>query len=382
MVFKEYILENKIRVAFVLDQIDYQMGGTEKQILMVLNHMDSSRFDIHLCFFRHNQWITDNIDKYKIFYFDFSSFKSLKSYLEFFKFVKYLKQHRFDILVSFFTDSNKIAVPAARLAGIKKVILSRRNFNHWVTKGEAFILKILRPFVNGYWVNAEAIKSRLVSQENIKPEIVEVIYNGFILNEMSQIDVMPFIENISQSKIVVNVSNLREVKGLDVFIRAAKVVLSKYNDAHFVVVGEGDQRSILEELIEDLGIESHVSLIGKRNDISYILNKSDIGVLSSHSEGLSNAVIEYMASGLPVVCTNVGGAAEMVVDDENGYLVPPENPELMGQRILKLIQDDELRKMFGDLSRKKAEEMFQCDAMISHLSDYFQRLAGVSSRTD
>lgn len=375
-------MPDKIKIAFVLDQIDYQMGGTEKQILMIINHMDPSKFDIHLCLFRHNQWITDNIDKYKIFYFDFSSFKSPKSYLEFFKFVKYLKQHRFDILVSFFTDSNKIAVPAARLAGIKNIVLSRRNFNHWVTKTEAFMLKVLRPFVNSYWVNAEAIKNRLVSQENIKPEKVEVIYNGLKLNDFTQVGVIPFFENISQSKIVVNVSNLREVKGLDVFIRAAKIVLSECNDVHFVVVGEGDQRSILEKLIEDSGLMPYISLIGKRTDIGSILKSSDIGVLSSRSEGLSNAIIEYMASGLPVVCTNVGGAAEMVTDGENGYLVPTENPELLGQRILKLIQDDELRKTFGEASHKKVIDMFQCDTMISHLSDYFQRLAGVSSRND
>ena len=87
------LLDNKIRIAFVLDQIDYNMGGTEKQILMILDHIDSSKFEIHLCFFRRSQWITDNVDKYKIFYFDFPSFKHPKSYLGFFKFVKYLKQN-------------------------------------------------------------------------------------------------------------------------------------------------------------------------------------------------------------------------------------------------------------------------------------------------
>lgn len=375
-------MENKIRIAFVLDQIDYQMGGTEKQILMILDHIDQSKFDIHLCFFRYNQWISDNSDKYKIFYFDFPSFKRVKSYPSFFKFVKYLKQHQFDILVSFFTDSNKIAVPASRLAGVKKVVLSRRNFNHWVTKKEAFILKVLKPFVNSYWVNAEAIKNRIVMQENINPEKIEVIYNGFKFNDSSKINAAQLFENISQSKIVVNVANLREVKGLDVYIRAAKIVVSKFSDVHFVVVGEGDQRPVLEKLIEELGLQTQVSLVGKRTDISAILKNSDIGVLSSHSEGLSNAIIEYMASGLSVVCTNVGGAAEMVTEGENGYLVPPDNPELMGQGILKLLQDDGLRRTFGNVSRRKAFDMFQCDTMICHLSDYFQRLVSETSRTD
>jgi len=375
-------LNNKIRIAFVLDEINYQMGGTEKQILMILDHIDTSKFDIHLCFFRHNQWILDNIDKYKIFHFDFPSFKKPKSYFEFFKFVKYLKQNRFDILVSFFTDSNKIAVPAARIAGIKKIVLSRRNFNHWVTKTEFFILHILKPFVNSYWVNAEAIKYRMTTQEKINPKKIEVIYNGFKLNEPPQTNTTSIFEDIPQSKIVVNVANLREVKGLDVFLKAAKIVSSEHSDVHFVIVGEGDQRPALEKLVKDLKIESHVSLVGKRSDIGYILKDSDIGVLSSHSEGLSNAIIEYMASGLPVVCTEVGGAAELVIDDENGYLVPPDNPGLMGQKILNLIKDDKLRKTLGKASHKKAHDIFQCETMINHLSDYFQRLAGASSHTD
>jgi len=370
-------LQKKIRIAFVLDQIDYQMGGTEKQVLMILDHIDQSKFEIHLCFFRHNQWIEDNRSKYNIFYFDFPSFKKPKSYFEFYKFVKYLKQQQFDILVSFFTDSNKIAIPAARLANIPKVVMSRRNFSHWVSKGELATLKILNYFVDSYWVNAKAVKNRISSQENIKPENIEVIYNGFNRKVTSQNDRSDVFKDISQSKVVVNVSNLRQVKGLEVFIESAKIVLSEYSDAHFVVVGEGDQRPVLENLIKNLGMQSHVSLVGKRTDVGLILQRADIGVLSSHSEGLSNAIIEYMASGLPVVCTNVGGAAEMVSDDENGYLVPRGEPEIMGDRILALINNDELRGKFGQKSYDRVQDMFQCETMIRRLSEYFERLSGL-----
>ena len=165
----------------MLDKIDYQMGGTEKQILMILEHIDREKYDIHLCLFRHSEWMEENPGNHKIFYFDFSSFKRARSYIEFFKFVKYLRQHRFDVLVSFFKDSNKIAVPAAKLSGIKNIVFSRRNSNHWVTRREEFVLKLLRPFVKSYWVNATDIKNRLVKQERVSPDKIEVIYNGIIL---------------------------------------------------------------------------------------------------------------------------------------------------------------------------------------------------------
>lgn len=361
----------------MLDMIDYQMGGTEKQILMILKHIDREKYDIHLCFFRYSKWMEDNAEEYKIFYFDFSSFMRPRSYLAFISFVKYLRRQQFDILVSFFKDSNKIAVPAAKLSGIKNIVFSRRNSNHWVTKKEEFILKVLRPFVTSYWVNAKDIKNRLVIQEHVSQEKVEVIYNGFVLNERVSANKCELLKGIPQSKIVTNVSNLREVKGLDVFIRAAAAVINEYSDVHFVIVGEGDKRTSLERLIKKLNIDSQVSLVGKQTDVNAILKGSDVGVLSSHSEGLSNAIIEYMASALPVVCTDVGGAAEMVAEGENGFLVPDKDHLMMAKQILRLLEDDEMRKIYGDVSREKAFAMFQCQVMIKHLGDYFTRLAGM-----
>ena len=373
---QDAFLRKKITVAFVLDQIEYQMGGTEKQILMILDNIDQSRFDIHLCLFRHSQWMVDNADKYKIFYFDFPSFKAPKSYFEFARFVRYLKKQQFDIVVSFFIDSNKIAVPAAKLAGIRNIVLSRRNFNHWVTKTELFILKRLKPYVSSYWVNAGAIRELLVKQEGVDSGKIEVIYNGFDLTVPERANTPDALKGIAQSKIVINVSNLRKVKSLDVFLRAAGLVVSEYNDVHFVVVGEGDERPVLEQMIEDLGLGRHVSLLGKQNGIGAFLKFSDIGVLSSHSEGLSNAIIEYMASGLPVVCTDVGGSSEMVSDNENGYLVPAGDYRLMGRKILELLENDGLREKMGAESNRKAHEMFQCDIMIENVSRYLSEMAG------
>jgi len=370
-------LREKIKIAFVLDQIDYQMGGTEKQVLMILDNIDQTKFDIHLCFFRDNDWIAEHKDKYKTFLFDFPSFKNVRSYFEFYKFVKYLKLHNFDILVSFFTDSNKIAVPAARFAGVPNVVMSRRNINHWVSTKELFILKFLNRYVNSYWVNSEAVKNCISAQENINREKIEVIYNGFELGAFSQINNVNPLENIKQSKIVVNVSNLRPVKGLEVFIQAANLVLSEFKDVHFVVIGEGDQRQKLENLVRELGIEPYVSLIGKRTDIPSILKHSNVGVLSSHSEGFSNAIIEYMVSALPVVCTDVGGASEIISDGDNGYLVPANDSDLMAESILKLVQNDELCDRFGKESHRISHKTFKCETMIDNLSNYFQRLAKI-----
>lgn len=95
-----------------------------------------------------------------------------------------------------------------------------------MTRNEAFILRLLQPFVNSYWVNVKAIRKRLVEQESIDSKRIEVIYNGFKFSNTSHADAIPPFGAITQSKIVVNVSNLREVKGVDNYIRAARIVVN------------------------------------------------------------------------------------------------------------------------------------------------------------
>lgn len=364
----------KIKIAFVLDQIDYQMGGTERQILLLLDNIDKSIFDVHLCFFKNTQWIINHQNIYNIFFFDFSSFKKTKSYFQWYGFVKYLKRKRFDILISFFMESNKLAIPAAKLAGISNILLSRRNIGYWINKKEDFILKLLKRWVTHYWVNAKAIKESLIHKYKIDSNCITVTYNGFEFDESKYSNIHDELKLDKDCCLITNVSNLRAVKGLDVFVNASSIVLQQSPNVHFVIVGEGDERDKLEHLIKKLNIENHVSLIGRRTDITGILKRSSVGVLSSHSEGLSNSIIEYMAAGLPVVCTEVGGAKELVENNKNGFLISPNNPEEMAEKIYFLIQNPSRACEMGDISYKKAKSTFSLNEMVNNSENFFKSL--------
>jgi glycosyltransferase involved in cell wall biosynthesis len=117
-----------------------------------------------------------------------------------------------------------------------------------------------------------------------------------------------------------------------------------------------------------------VHFLGSRTDVPRLLMASDIGVLSSHSEGLSNAVIEYMAAGLPVVCTDVGGNPELIKDDVNGYVVPVSDSESMAAAMIRLLSNRGRAREMGMRGRALADELFDVSKCIERTQSFYQRV--------
>src|SRR5207237_5498771 len=126
----------------------------------------------------------------------------------------------------------------------------------------------------------------------------------------------------------------------------------------FVFAGNGALRSELEEQVARLGQEENVLFLGRRNDVPEILACCDIGVLPSKAEGLSNAVLEYLAAGLPTVATNVGGNAEIITDQVNGLLVPSQDASALSAALLRLLRDPEFASRLGRAGQNYVREQF------------------------
>ncbi|MCD4730172.1 MAG: glycosyltransferase [Bacteroidales bacterium] len=315
--------------------------------------------------------------KYRIHYFKFKSFFSPFCYLNLYSFAKFLREEKIDIVQTQFRDSNILGIVAARLSGIDTIIASRRNEGYWLNRRELFILKMLNPYVSGFIANSNSIKNHIENIEGIPQQKIAVIYNGIDLSkfkrkkDFNHADLRKRLGLNINDTVIVMVANLRPVKGIDTLIRAAKLTISEHPRMKFIIVGEGDERGRLTQLIKNLDLLKHVLLLGKRDDIPQILNLSNIGVLTSNSEGLSNSIIEYMAAGLPIVCTDVGGNGELVRDGENGFLVPPENPQELTKKLIKLIDDSELAKKMADFSGRYVQEQFSLNVFLKKTEDFY-----------
>jgi glycosyltransferase involved in cell wall biosynthesis len=369
----------RIKIAFLIDTIDFQFGGTENQLVMLLRRLDRTRFEPTLCCLLDSPWLQANRDLCPIHIVDFRSFYSVHSYFNLFRFVGYLRRNRFDILQSHFRDSNIIASLAGKLARVRAIIATRRNLGYWHNRFELTLLRLLNPLATHFLVNAQAIRRYVETIERVPTSKIETIYNGLILDKFDRDrvhargELRASLGIGNDAQVVTMVGNLRPVKGIDVLLQAARSVLDRYPKARFLIVGEGPERERLMELIRSLNIVPSVQLLGKRTDIADILAASDIGALCSHSEGLSNAVIEYMAAGLPVVCTDVGGNPELVQDGGNGYLARPGDSAAFAHGLLQLLDHADDMKRMGERAQARAYELFDINRCVERTESFYQR---------
>jgi glycosyltransferase involved in cell wall biosynthesis len=141
----------------------------------------------------------------------------------------------------------------------------------------------------------------------------------------------------------------------------------------FVIVGDGELRSQVEQRLAELGITGRTVLTGLRRDIPELMACFDIFVLSSLWEGLPRVLPQAMATGLPVVCTRVDGSAEAITDGECGFLVEPSQPRALAERVNMLLSDGELRRRMGETGRERASE-YSAPRMVEEIEQLYRRL--------
>lgn len=368
-----------IKIAFIIDTIESPTAGTEKQLLLLIRHLDRSRFQPYLCVLRSSEWLENEFNACKLINIGVQSFCMTVSYLNIIRFSSFLRNNQIHILQTHFRDSNISGVMAGKLGSVKAIVSTRRNQGYWHNRFEVLILNVLNKWVTHFLANSENTRQWTAKTEGVDPGRIDVIHNALEIecysrgaeNQRSEFrEKLGFSTDVA---IVGIVANLRPVKAIDVFIRAAKLVSDSCPDVRFVVVGEGPERDRLEQLCAELGINHLVRFLGKRLDIPEILGNIDIGVLSSNSESFSNSIVEYLAACLPVVCTDVGGAREAVEDGINGYVVQPEDHITMADKIIDILTSGNV-VLLGQNSRSKAEELFALRSIMLRYEQFYDRI--------
>jgi glycosyltransferase involved in cell wall biosynthesis len=226
---------------------------------------------------------------------------------------------------------------------------------------------------------SEAASFSHMRQWRIPNKKMVVIRNGVsppedddnLPNKADPLSTLGLAEN---TKIVLNVGNLTEQKAQHILIEAAEEVLRQLPDALFLIIGEGEQRPKLEALIEEKALGERVKLLGSRTDVTSIVGRSSVLALSSLWEGLPLTILEAMAAEKPVVVTDVGGNKEAVRDGETGYVVPSRRPDLLADRILRVLNDEALAEEMGTQGRLRYEAEFRAERQIRKTEDLYDML--------
>ena len=162
---------------------------------------------------------------------------------------------------------------------------------------------------------------------------------------------------------MITVANLRPEKGHDVLLDVARLVLARFPDARFELVGDGPERPRLVARAEALGIAGAVSFLGHTDEVAGQFAQADISALPSRTEAFPNAALEAMASGLPVVASAVGGLVELVDDRRTGLLTPAGDPTALAGRLCELMADGAWGARLGRAARAAVEARFSFDRM-------------------
>jgi glycosyltransferase involved in cell wall biosynthesis len=170
------------------------------------------------------------------------------------------------------------------------------------------------------------------------------------------------------------VGRLSPEKAPDLFVRAVALLRGSLPDAHFVLVGDGPMKSTLLESIAQHGLDSHVHVLGVVEDVRPVYHDLDLLVSSSHSEAMPLALMEGMASGLPVVATRVGGVPEIVEHGGTGWLVAPRDAEDLAGRLHQMLTRPDLRQRMGEQARARMVRHHRLDRQLDALGDRMRRI--------
>ncbi|HEY1206375.1 MAG: glycosyltransferase [Bryobacteraceae bacterium] len=339
-------------------------AGTERHVAEVIARLDRERFDPHLCCLQDSPRLREMPCPTRVY--PVVSVWRPNGLRQILALRRYIDERAIDVVHTFAPKATIVGVLAAKGSNAKAVVTSRRNMGYWYTPRLLRVFRYLNRHTTRVLANSEQVKQRVVEAEGLAPEKVDVLYNG--------VDLERYAPGHSEPATIGIVANYRPVKDLDLFLRAARLVAAEVPEAVFLLAGQGPLRDQLGRLAEELGISGRVTFTDGRGEVPAHLRRMSIGCLSSQSEGFSNAILEYMAAGLPVIATDVGGNAEAIDYGVTGYLVRERTPEAFARPIVELLRDRNRRDEMGRRALERCRERFEIGGAIRRLEDYYSAL--------
>ena len=367
------------RVLFLIDSFRNPYAGSERQLYLLVEALVARGVECHLVVLTASDYLLNEDFPCAFTVLGYTSLGRPGIWGAMYSLGRRFRAQGFTIAHTFFNDVSVVAPPMLGLAGLQTVI-SRRDMGFWHTPGKLWLLRAMRGQVAAWIANSRAVADKTIVQEWAKPERTRVMYNGFPIEHGTSIEGAADLDALrSNGRVLVGlVANVRPIKRIQDLVRALGRLKDDVPALNVVLIGDGDQEP-LRDLGRDLGVGDRLHCLGSRNDVPACLNALDIGVLCSESEGFSNALVEYMLAGLPVVCTEAGGNPEAVEHGETGLLYGVGDVETLATHLQGLAGDVEYRQKLGEKGRRIAQERFAMETMVdAHMALYSELLEGRS----
>lgn len=365
----------ELRVLFLIDSLG--SGGKERRLLELIKGLGTYEgVKIHLVLF------STHIHYSEVYDMDIEltvlERVPKKNPMVLYRLYKLCKLWKPDIVHSWGSMAPILALPSTFFLRIPLVngIITDAPEGKPYFKSKYHRLLLTLPFSKVVLANSKAgLKSYRLSERKGR-----CIYNGFDIKRLSNLEGPKVIRErfkVGTEKVVGMVGSFTNKKDYWTFIDAALLLVKDREDVSFMAVGEGPVLNEIKAKVPE-AYRQRIIFTGVQGHVESLINIFDVGVLCTnsqvHGEGISNAILEYMALAKPVVATIGGGTVETVVHDETGFLVPPATPKALAEHLNKLLNDPALCAQFGQTGKKRLENVFSLDHMTEAHYGLYQTL--------
>jgi glycosyltransferase involved in cell wall biosynthesis len=346
-------------------------AGTETQLLALIRALDRHRFAPSLVLLDGSDRLSSELapGDCPVLRLGVRSLCSPQAMRAGAKLGRFWRRERVDIVQTYFLDSTYFGVPLARISGVRRVLRVRNNLGHWLTPRHRALGRFMGQLVDATLTNCERARQALLAAEGGPPAKIVVLENGVDYDRFAAVPPPPIVP-ISVGAL----ANLRPVKGIDLFIRAAARLVRDYPQLRFRVAGDGPERCALQRLIKDCGLQERFALSGAVADVPAFLGSLDVVVAPSRAEGMSNAILEAMAAARPIVVTDVGANRRLLKDGELGAIVPPEDPEALAAGVAQLLDNFAAAQRTAQAAQRHAASRYSREGMRQRFEQFYERL--------
>jgi glycosyltransferase involved in cell wall biosynthesis len=365
------------RVLYTVNRMD--VGGSQTHLVQVLRLLDRRRFDPMLCCLSGKGALLETAGETgaTVVNVGLGRLKSPAALGPVWRLTNFMRRERIDIVHNYLLRANLVGTLAARAARVPLVLTSKRGCHE--RRGlELASARLSNRLADCVTTNAMAVREFVHDREGCPLEKLVVIPSGIDTDRFAPLPAGDYRTRLGlapEQRVVGIVTRMRVRKGVEEFLRAMATVRRQVPSAVALVVGEVDPDPSISALVRELGLEGHIHLLGPRADVPEVLSAMDLLVLSSHDEGMSNAVLEAMAMEKPVVATDVGGTGEVVQPGRTGLLVPPKDPAALAQAITQILAAPrDTAAAMGARGRAVVVDGFSARAMVRQMEDLYAHL--------
>ena len=373
-------MTRRIKVIHLVE--DLKVGGQEKVIATIATGLDTEKFDLEIwCLARGGavaDWLRQSGISVRIL-----NLSTYHNPLNIARLAWRLRRSRADIVHTHGYFAGTFGRLAAIIGCIRRVVAHVHTSDFSLSRRHILIEKFLACFTRHIICVSRSVQDFVKNIEGIPAEKTCVIYNAaaWLFRQEGK----PISRSIwgfsAQDCVVVSVGSLVENKGHRILIDAVRMLVPEYPALRLLVVGDGPLRSELEEQVARFKLSEHIKFTGIVKDIHPVLALADIFALPTrYREGLSLAVLEAMQHGLAVIATRIGGVPEAVEHNRSGLLVPPGDAGALGDAIARLSADTKLRCAMGAEGKKRYEEQFRTDQMVSRIESLYHLITAGGER--